>query len=269
MKDIVHFSKFNPSGNMTVLVDSEHDASHYVTIANQLMQTSHVCCEQVGFVIKPQSSNDLYGLQMSGNEFCGNATLSLLHYLKERQLVQAGELSLHVSGVSTPTPCVIHALGDYEVTLPAPHTYEWQSLKLGTKTFDVLKITYASYCHFVVPIASYSEAMCQTVEAFVKHETWPSHFKTIGMMLYNADEHRLYPLIYVPELGSIIWEQSCGSGTGSIGIYEALNHTNGCADVVVHQPGGALRVCAQMGESSRITIRGHVKTVAMGLAYIE
>ncbi|UWF56680.1 hypothetical protein NZD48_11795 [Staphylococcus hyicus] len=53
MKDIVHFSKFNPSGNMTVLVDSDHVESAYVPIANQLMQTSHVCCEQVGFVIRP------------------------------------------------------------------------------------------------------------------------------------------------------------------------------------------------------------------------
>ncbi|PWZ60504.1 diaminopimelate epimerase, partial [Staphylococcus pseudintermedius] len=27
--EIVHFSKFNPSGNMTVLVDSQHDPSQY------------------------------------------------------------------------------------------------------------------------------------------------------------------------------------------------------------------------------------------------
>ncbi|MCQ9301453.1 histidine racemase CntK [Staphylococcus hyicus] len=269
MKDIVHFSKFNPSGNMTVLVDSNHVESAYVPIANQLMQTSHVCCEQVGFVIRPQSSNGLYGLHMSGNEFCGNATLSMLHYLMERDLVPVGKLSLQVSGVSTPTVCEIHALGDYEVTLPAPHAYEWTTLVLGTEKFDVLKITYASYCHFVLPVVTFDEALYRDVETFVTSQTWSKSFKTIGLLLYDAERCQLHPLIYVPELGSIIWEQSCGSGTGSIGVYEALQQPEKCTDSMVHQPGGVLRVCAQMAASPLITIRGHVKTVATGLAYIE
>lgn len=269
MKDIVHFSKFNPSGNMTVLVDSEHDCTDYVRIANQLMRTSHVCCEQVGFILKPQSGDDLYHLRMSGNEFCGNATLSMLHYLTERQWVEEGQLSLQVSGVAEPTACVIHGFGDYEATLPPPLSYEWTAVHLGDQNVDALKIEYASYCHFVVPIAIYDERMRQQVEAFVTSEVWPNHFKTVGILLYHVSKRQLYPLIYVPELGSVIWEQSCGSGTGSIGVFEALHEAKGQADVIVHQPGGALRTYATLKEKIHISIRGNVKTVATGMAYIE
>ncbi|UEX90040.1 histidine racemase CntK [Staphylococcus ratti] len=268
MKDIVHFSKFNPSGNMTVLVDSEHRRSDYVTIANQLMQTTHVCCEQVGFVIKPQTHTERYTLHMSGNEFCGNATLSMLHYLKERDLVENTQLLLQVSGVMEPTPCVIHGLGDYEATLPPHESHAWTTVRMGEDTLQALKICYASYCHYVIPITSYDDSRREDVETFVRSETWANHFKTIGILLYDEQQHQLYPLIYVPELGSLIWEQSCGSGTGSIGVFEALK-SNGKADVRVYQPGGALRVCATLNKKSQISIRGHVKTVATGLAYLE
>ncbi len=55
---------------------SKHDASEYASIANQLMAATHVCCEQVGFIESTQNDdgNDFH-LVMSGNEFCGNATM--------------------------------------------------------------------------------------------------------------------------------------------------------------------------------------------------
>ena len=54
----------------------------YASIANQLMATTHVCCEQVGFIESTQNDdgNDFH-LVMSGNEFCGNATMSYIHHL--------------------------------------------------------------------------------------------------------------------------------------------------------------------------------------------
>ena len=36
-RQVIEFSKYNPSGNMTILVHSKHDASEYASIANQLM----------------------------------------------------------------------------------------------------------------------------------------------------------------------------------------------------------------------------------------
>ena len=57
-RQVIEFSKYNPSGNMTILVHSKHDASEYASIANQLMAATHVCCEQVGFIESTQNAGD-------------------------------------------------------------------------------------------------------------------------------------------------------------------------------------------------------------------
>lgn len=49
-RQVIEFSKYNPSGNMTILVHSQHHPNDYAKIANQLMASTHVCCEQVGFI---------------------------------------------------------------------------------------------------------------------------------------------------------------------------------------------------------------------------
>ena len=66
-RQIVEFSKYNPSGNMTILVHSKHHPEEYASIANQLMATTHVCCEQVGFIESSDYTNgDQFHLVMSG-----------------------------------------------------------------------------------------------------------------------------------------------------------------------------------------------------------
>ncbi|MDU4600801.1 MAG: diaminopimelate epimerase, partial [Staphylococcus warneri] len=43
-RQVIEFSKYNPSGNMTILVHSQHHPSDYAKIANRLMASTHVCC---------------------------------------------------------------------------------------------------------------------------------------------------------------------------------------------------------------------------------
>ncbi|EGQ3938322.1 diaminopimelate epimerase, partial [Staphylococcus pseudintermedius] len=80
----------------------------------------------------------------------------------------------------------------------------------------------------------------------------------------------LHPLIYIPQVDSIIWEQSCGSGTGSVGVYEAYRRHSSHIEEEILQPGGALSVSTRrQDEGYEISIKGHVSTVATGLAYLE
>lgn len=110
-RQLIEFSKYNPSGNMTILVHSKHHPSEYAKIANQLMATTHVCCEQVGF-IESINYDDMehYHLVMSGNEFCGNATMSYIQYLNERLLLQHQQFQLKVSGCSHLVPCTVRII---------------------------------------------------------------------------------------------------------------------------------------------------------------
>ena len=88
---------------MTILVHSKHHPEEYASIANQLMATTHVCCEQVGFIESSDYTNgDQFHLVMSGNEFCGNATMSYIHYLQEHQLLESEQFQLKYQVVLKP-----------------------------------------------------------------------------------------------------------------------------------------------------------------------
>ena len=45
------------------------------------------------------------------------------------------------------------------------------------------------------------------------------------------------PLIYIPEVQSLIWENSCGSGAASIGVFQQYQTNQPCKDFKVKQPG--------------------------------
>ncbi|WP_436861697.1 histidine racemase CntK [Staphylococcus caeli] len=276
----VQFSKYNPTGNMTVLVHSKHDRTEYAEIANQMMQTSHICCEQVGFIESARSENNQnFKLVMSGNEFCGNATISFLHYLNEQRLIkefhkQASSnkqtLQIQVSGCSDLVDCKVHNDGYYEVSMPQPQCVNQVQLTLRTQSITVTRINYESYLHYVIPIDYTSQELQQEIEHFVRTTQWNQSFKTVGIMLFNRAEQFLTPLIYLPEIQSIIWENSCGSGTASIGIFEAFHTKSPCESLVVNQPGGHIIVSTYFNENTYdTTIKGKVASVATGIAYIE
>ncbi|EOG9008858.1 histidine racemase CntK [Staphylococcus pseudintermedius] len=268
--EIVHFSKFNPSGNMTVLVDSQHDPSQYRHIAQQLMKSSHVGCEQVGFIVDDEGELP-HQLVMSGQEFCGNGTLSFIRYLKDRNLLTTSSFKLKVSGMDTPVHCAIHETPQqFETTLPQPKKILERQYKIDDVLFEGLEIQYDTYQHFVFPITVWSEKLVSSIESFVRAEEWPEHLTAVGLMLYDTLHQRLYPLIYVPQIDSIIWEQSCGSGTGSVGVYEAYQNQLEHLEKEIVQPGGALTAIVDHNdEGYQVAIKGNVSTVATGLAYIE
>ena len=63
---------FDPTKNITILVDSDIDVKDQPAIAKALMEI-HPNVEQVGFVSFNENKN--LKLRMAGGEFCGNATM--------------------------------------------------------------------------------------------------------------------------------------------------------------------------------------------------
>lgn len=269
-RQIIKFSKYNPSGNMTILVHSKHYPDDYASIAKQLMMDNHLCCEQVGF-IKPDNNEENYHLVMSGNEFCGNATMSYIHYLKENDLLHTKGLRIKVSGCSNLVECVTHDDGSYEVHMPQPHRITPITFVIANKQCEVIEIRYGSYVHYVIPVSDVTKYFKQKVEDFIQQQDWHDDYKTIGFMLFDAQQQYLQPLIYIPELQSLIWENSCASGTASIGIFNHYSKQQECKDFIVYQPGGKIAVtCKQCSNYGyKTTIKGQVLTVATGKAYIE
>ncbi len=83
----------------------------------------------------------------------------------------------------------------------------------------------------------------------MREQRWSHKYKTVGMML---DEQRqfLQPLIYIPEIQSLIWENSYGSWTsiklGFLIIINVMTHAK-----ILQYVGGSILVtskrCHQLG----------------------
>lgn len=278
-KRCVQFSKYNPSGNMTVLVHSKHAKSEYATIANQIMATTHIHCEQVGFI--ESTDPQQFHLVMSGNEFCGNAAISFMHYLKQHDFIDHSDmlgeansmpLQMHISGRSDLVTCEMHRDGYYAVSMPQPKYIKHAQLTLDGQIFYITKIVYESYLHVVIPVERITAQLQKEIERFVQTTRWDKEFKTIGVMLFNRETQYLTPLIYLPEVQSMIWENSCGSGAASIGIFENIHNAPSCEGYKVYQPGGHIIVTSHyhaQTQTYQATIKGRVSMVATGTAYIE
>ncbi|KMR68608.1 diaminopimelate epimerase, partial [Staphylococcus aureus] len=78
-------------------------------------------------------------------------------------------------------------------------------------------------------------------------------------------------LIYIPEIQSLIWQDSCGSGTASIRVFNNYQRNDAYKDFTVHQPGGNILVtskqCHQL--EYQTSIKRQVTNVATVKAYIE
>ncbi|MCJ8015284.1 diaminopimelate epimerase [Paenibacillus sp. KQZ6P-2] len=272
----IDFIKFNPTQNMTVLVKTDHPAETYPHIAAQIMSYDNVYAEQVGFIggaIKPEAAAYL---EMAGGEFCGNACMALAAYIaseKEVESTDYSEIVLEVSGTDQLIRCQVKKQqNEYfcQVMMPIPEQIEQRTVKYEGIDMDIVIVRYREFIHIVIEVEAFDEAMRKRAQALARLLGLTLGDKLIGILLYKSQSEELAPLIFVPQLDSLIWERGCGSGTASVGAYLAWSRQR---EVVqqIKQPGGTIKVKAQWNgaELERITIEGSVGIVAQGKAFID
>ena len=74
-KSPLRYSIFDPTGNITALVESPVDESEQPAVAASIM-ARHTAVEQVGFVRLSDKKTAPAALRMAGGEFCANASMS-------------------------------------------------------------------------------------------------------------------------------------------------------------------------------------------------
>ena len=133
------YSLFDPTGNITALVDSEVAVEEQPAVADLIMR-KHPEVEQVGFVTFPggggaRMSGGGHGaadgeaqridgeLRMAGGEFCGNASMcaAALCLIRQRETAAsddnaAGRIRVRVSGAADPVDVRLKALSDVSFT---------------------------------------------------------------------------------------------------------------------------------------------------------
>lgn len=271
----VEFVKISPTGNMTLLVSSVHPVADYRSIAGQLLPTGHVHAEQVGFVQRPSTSGAHARLHMAGDEFCGNACMALAALTAAEQGLAMGdpvEIVLEASDSRQHVVCRVERRTDglhAELTMPLPERIEphpFPGISAGRSTL----VRYTEAAHLVVECAPQDPETRHLAEQVAVQLAATEALPLVGVMLYDAASGDLAPLVNVPALGSLVWEQSCGSGTASVGAHLAAT-SDRPVQTSVHQPGGTMQVTAVPGAEGIASLRigGEVRIVAEGTAYVH
>lgn len=242
----------NPSGNVTILVETDVHGEQYAGISSYLMQLEPAA-EQVGFLKKTDGGCIDIGFEMAGGEFCGNASMSTAVYYASLNKINEGLITVKASGVSNPVKVYIKSLFDGtwqgQVQMPCFNKIEMIAFPEGHR-FPV--VSFDGISHVII------EKDFKKDEAERLIRKW-CHYLTadaLGIMFLNRQESKLTPLVYVPAAGTLFWESTCGSGTTAVGAYLA-HEAHDDVKISLKQPGGTLRISALKDGS--LLLEGTVK----------
>lgn len=234
---------FDPTGNITALVETPVDAARQAAIAARLMDAEPQV-EQVGFL--SQTGDAVISLRMAGGEFCGNATMCAAVTACEVARQDAGSFQVRVSGAQAPVNAEVALQPDGSwravVDMPRPAVLERRMLP-GVGEAPVVR--FDGITHIVLtepmprPLAErQARAWCQDLGA-----------DALGLMFLDLRAGRMTPLVYVPAAGTLCWESSCASGTTAVGAYLAAEQGRRVT-AALRQPAGLLTI-----EADETTLR--------------
>ena len=265
----IHYQKYSPTGNVTVLVMTPLPRERQPGIAARLLGSGGVGGEQVGFIEPAADARCPARLQMMGGEFCGNATMSLGAMLARRAgLPESGEMAvkLEVSGSATPVPCRIRREGEGwvgTVEMPLPTGVGEATLDTDAGRLTVPLVRLPGIAHLIIP----TEASLDEEQLRRRLPLWNAQIgaDAIGALRFDAGTLAMDPLVYVPSAGTLVREHGCGSGTAAVGCHLAMEAGRD-VEAPVRQPGGAITVRASLSGSAvaRLLITGRVTLMEEG-----
>jgi len=274
----LHFAKINTSGNTTAIILNPLSRDIYHSIATAVMKTECLSVEQVGFMERAANSKALARLQMMGGEFCGNASRGLAAWLVMQNYsgiifqkeLQSWLVPIEASGHKGVLNAIVKQ-GYYqehtnvEISMPIPLWIKQFSLKgiIGEHTI----VNFKGILHVIVWNTTPSKKLVTKIKNFVIKEL--SDIKCLGIMFYNEGESYLTPVVYVKKVDSLVWENSCGSGTVAVAVALADKKRKGLDCLYISQPGGNIKVSVQWNDGVKeAKISGRVNIEAEGILYI-
>ncbi len=235
----ISYTKIDPSGNITLIVDSFVPREDQSRIATLLMERDPEA-EQVGFLEVPEDPCCSVHLQMMGGEFCGNATLSAASVVMQQIGLDAGDMLIEVSGAPEPVK-VTGAMSapdrfDGEVGMPLPESIYECSFLDGFDCHTLPLVRFPGICHAIVSSGTLTR---EKAEAVIGPWCRQIGSEALGLMFFDKDKNTLTPLVYVESTGTAVWEGSCASGTAAVASY--LAELDGeYASVCLFEPRGRL-----------------------------
>ncbi|MBQ6402388.1 MAG: hypothetical protein IJI27_00650 [Oscillospiraceae bacterium] len=234
---------FDPTGNITALVEEAVDVSRQPSVAADIMQ-KHSNVEQVGFV---SLDGDLPALRMAGGEFCGNASMSAAAlFALEQNLPLPTTVKLSVSGALEPVAVHLERReGEIfcaAVRMPPARSVQKQTFAFADVSDDLTAVRLDGISHILIePESPFFALLADHSAAESAVRQWSEALNADGLGLMFVSGNSLTPLVFVPGCDTVFWETSCASGTAAAGMALAAE-TGEKIDRSFTEPGGTLRV---------------------------
>ena len=251
-REVLRYSVWDPTGNVTALVESAVPVDRQPAVAAALMRRLPEL-EQVGFVrfAPPNGDGVSAALRMAGGEFCGNASMSAaaLCLLRDPEK-EAEELRIRVSGAAQPVAVRLRRDGPESfraaVRMPAPLGITERDFRFGDLAGPLTLVRMEGISHLLAePGSAFCSLLCEREEAVRALRAWCAALgaEALGLMILegNAPAYRLTPLVFVPGSGTAFWENSCASGSAAAGMALAAR-AGAPVRLELEEPGGLLRV---------------------------
>ena len=257
------YNIFDPTKNITILVESDIDVKDQPAIARALMEI-HPNVEQVGFLSFDDNKN--VKLRMAGGEFCGNATMcagvyavisdeiykikfpkdneNILDkkYFKEKSIDDNNyknnnkfanfAKTIYVDALKKYVEVEVKCIDKNKFigTVNMPRAKEIINIKFPDgEIYDVVHLQGIS--HIIIDIDnSYYKKLAENnnlknhFENKIKPYCDFLNVESLGIIFYDKIKNSITPLVYVKNADTLYWENSCASG--SIAVYEYLKYKN-------------------------------------------
>lgn len=269
----LEYRVFDPTGNITALVETQVDPADQPAAASWIMaQNPEV--EQVGFVTFAAAGAGApvadvpVSLRMAGGEFCGNATMcSAALYMIVNDMPGEANVKVRVSGTKDPLDVRLARRDavSFDAAVTMPPAVGIDELKLSDGMLpgnDVLRLPVVrmeGIAHVIIePDSGFFGLKDDSALAETLLRGWCGVLgaECLGMMFLDEGKgvRALTPLVYVPGADTMFWENSCASGSAAAGMYLAAKEGEP-VDVTFSEPAGSLRVTSDP-DSGRTVLYG-------------
>ena len=256
MEDLKYYI-FDPTGNITALVESGVAAADQPAVASRIMER-HPDVEQVGFITYADdaaAADVPVSLRMAGGEFCGNATMcTAALYMNRENMLGSAAIRVRVSGAAEPLEVQLRRKDavSFDAAVTMPPAVGIDELRLadgmlqGSDSLSLPIVRMEGIAHVIIePDSGFFGLKDDPALAETLLRGWCGVLgaECLGMMFLGegAALRPLTPLVYVPGADTMFWENSCASGSAAAGIYLAAQ-AGTPVDVTFDEPAGRLRV---------------------------
>ena len=285
--DRIQFCIFDPTGNITALVETAVETADQPAVASWVMGLEPDV-EQVGFITYERYDAEggvPISLRMAGGEFCGNAAMCAAALYAIHSSLQSGAVPVKISGASAPLTVNLEqqAAFSYRAAVSMPPAVRIGMVNLqpsgmagasgdaGTEKISAMLslpiVEMEGISHIIIePDSGFLgiKEDPELAEALLRQWCSVLGADCLGMMFLGegAALRPLTPLVYVPGADTMFWENSCASGSAAAGMYLAAK-TGSPVDVTFDEPAGRLRVESDPAAGrtvlhGSVTLRGSV-----------